>query len=108
MKRYGTECLDVIIDADAAGAPFAELVRLDRQRLQRRAIDLFEQLPARHGEPPDRTLFVEKLQEFAEHGVDLGQAVEGAVTKPPQKPSLDDKHRLFDFRLVPRTPRPGR
>ena len=48
--------LDVIIDADAAGAPFRELVRFGRQGLQRRTIDLFQQLPARHAEPPDRTL----------------------------------------------------
>jgi hypothetical protein len=37
--------------ADAACPPFGEDIGLDRQRLQRRTIDLFEQLPARHAEP---------------------------------------------------------
>jgi hypothetical protein len=35
--------LDVIIDADAACPPFGKDLGLDRQRLQRRTIDLFEQ-----------------------------------------------------------------
>ena len=99
---------DVIIDADAARAPFAEDVRLDRQRLQRRAIDLLQQLPARHTEPPDRTLFVEQLQEFADRRVDLGETVECSMAQPPEKPSLDDEHRLLDFGFVSRTPRPRR
>src|SRR5664280_528083 len=70
--------------ADAAGAPLGEDVRLDRQRLQRRAIDLFEQLSARHAEPSDRTLFVEKRQEFADRRIDVGKAVKCPVTKPPK------------------------
>jgi hypothetical protein len=44
---------DVIIDADAACPPFGKDIGLDRQRLQRRTIDLFEQLPVRHAEPAD-------------------------------------------------------
>ena len=71
--------LDVIIDPDAACPPFRELVGLGRQGLQRRAIDLFEQLPARHAEPADRPLFVEMLQQFANRRVDLRQAVKGSV-----------------------------
>ena len=89
-------------------APFAELVRLGRQRLQRRTIDLFEQLPARHAEPPDRTLFIEMLQKLADRRVDIGKTVKDPMAQPPQKPSLDDQHRLFDFCLIPRAPRPCR
>src|SRR5665213_3178202 len=63
--------LDVIIDADATGTPFRELVRLSRQHLQRRAIDLFQQLPARHAEPPDRTLFVEMRHQIGNRRVDI-------------------------------------
>ena len=100
--------VDVIIDADAACPPFGELIGLGRQRLQRRAIDLFEQLPARYAEPPDRTLFVEMLQQIADRRVDLGQTVKSSVAQPPEKPSLDDEHRLLDLRLVPRSSRPGR
>lgn len=46
--------LDVIIDADAACPSFRELVWFARQGFQRRAVDLFQQLLARHAEPPDR------------------------------------------------------
>ena len=63
--------LDVIIDADAKGAPFRELVGFGRQHLQRRTIDLFEQLPARYAEPPDRTLFVEVRHQIGDRRVDI-------------------------------------
>ena len=63
--------LDVIIDADATGAPFRELVRFGRQHLQRRAINLFQQLPARHAEPPDRTRFVEMRHQIGNRRVDI-------------------------------------
>ncbi len=38
--------LDMVVDADAVQAPLAIFIRLDRQRLQRPAVDLFEQLAA--------------------------------------------------------------
>ncbi len=38
--------LDMVVDAGAVQAPLAIFVRLDRQRLQRPAVDLFEQLAA--------------------------------------------------------------
>ena len=38
--------IDVVIDADTAHAPLGEHVGLDRQRLERRPVELFEQLPA--------------------------------------------------------------
>ena len=40
--------VDVIIDADAARAPFAELIGLGRQGLERRAIDLTTEFELRH------------------------------------------------------------
>ena len=63
--------LDVIIDADAARPPFGELVRFGWKGLQRRAIDLFEQLPARHAKPPDRALFVEMRHQIGDRRIDL-------------------------------------
>ena len=99
--------LDVIIDTDAAGPPLRELVRFGRQGLQRRAIDLFEQLPARHAEPPDRALFVEMRHQIGDRRVDLRQAVESAMAQPPEKPALNDQHRLLYFCFIPRTPRPA-
>ena len=62
---------DVIIDADATGAPFREFVRFGRKHLQRRAINLFQQLPACHAEPPDRTLFVEMRHQIGNRRVDI-------------------------------------
>jgi len=92
--------LDVIIDADATGAPFGELVRFARKGLQRRAIDLFEQLPARYAEPPDRALFVEMRHQLTDRRVDLRQAVKSSMAQPPEKPSLNDEHRLLNLRLI--------
>ena len=51
--------LDVIVDADPAHAPLGEHIGLGRQGLERRAVELLEQLAARHAEPPDRPLVVE-------------------------------------------------
>ena len=89
----------MIIDADAAAAPLRELVRFGWQGFQRRTIDLFEQLPARHAEPADRMLLVEMRQKFADRRVDLRQAIEYPVTQPSQQPSLDDEHGLLNLRL---------
>ena len=97
--------LDVIIDADAAQAPFAIFVGLDRQSLQRRAVDLLEQLAARDAEPADGPLLVEIFQHLADRGVDLRQAVEGPAAQPAEQPALDDQHRRFDLRLVARLSR---
>jgi hypothetical protein len=54
--------IDVVVDTDTAHAPFGEDIRLDRQRLERRPIEFFEQLPARDAEAADRPLLVEPLE----------------------------------------------
>ena len=41
----------MVIDADAAHAPFGEHVRLDRQGFERRPVEFFQQLPAGAAEP---------------------------------------------------------
>ena len=51
--------IDVVIDPDAAGAPFGEHVRLGRQGLERRPVEFFEELAPRHAETPDRALVVQ-------------------------------------------------
>ena len=71
--------LDVVVDADTAHAPFGEDIRLDRQRLESRPVELFEQLPARDAEAADRPLLVEPLEQLADRGVELGEAVEPSV-----------------------------
>src|SRR6266849_8483147 len=92
--------LDVRVDTDAARPPFGELVRFVRKGLQRRAIDLFEQLPARYAEPPDRALFVEMRHQLTDRRIDLRQAVKSSMAQPPEKPSLNDEHRLLDFCFI--------
>ena len=94
--------VDVIISAHPTDAPFAEDIGLGWQRLERRTVDLLQQLPASHAEPPDGSFFVQMLEQLADGFVDLSQADEDAVTKPPEQPALDNQHRLFDFRLVAR------
>ena len=46
--------------------------------------------------------------EFAERGVDVGEAMEDPAPQPAQQPALDDQDRLLDLRLVARLPRPRR
>ena len=100
--------VDVIVEPDAADAPFGEDVGLDRQGLQRRPIEFLEQLAAGDAEPADRPLLVEADQQLADRLVELGQAVEAPVAQPPQQPALDDQHAGLDLGLVARLARPGR
>src|SRR6516165_4016651 len=65
--------VDVIVDADAAQAPFGEYVGLDRQRLERRPVEFFQELAARHAEAADRPLLVEPLEQLADRCVHLGE-----------------------------------
>ncbi|KAF2989015.1 hypothetical protein MJC1_03871 [Methylocystis sp. MJC1] len=69
--------LDVIIDADAAQTPFAIFIGLDWQRLQRRAVDLFEQLAAGDAKPAEGPLLVEIFEHLGDRRVDLRQTVKG-------------------------------
>ena len=94
--------LHMIINADPADPPFAELVGLEGQGLQRRTVDLLQQLTARDAQPPDRALFVEMGHQLGDRRVHLRQTVEEAPPKPPQQPAFDDKHGLLDFGLVAR------
>src|SRR5436305_10175852 len=72
--------IDVVTDADPAHAPLGEHIGLDRQGLERRPVELFEQLPARDAEPADRPLLVEPLEQITDRRVQLGEAVEPTVT----------------------------
>ena len=97
--------IDVIVDADPAHAPLAVFVRLSRQILQRRAIDLLEQLAAGDAEPAQGLRVVELCHKLAERGLDVGETVEDPAPQPPEQPALDDQHGLLDFRLVARLSR---
>ena len=100
--------VDVIVDADPAHAPLAVLIGLAGERLERRAVDLLEQLAAGDAEPPQALALVELRHEFAERGVDVGETGEGPSPQPAEQPSLDDQDGLLDFRLVTRLSRPRR
>ena len=100
--------IDVVVDADTAHAPFGEDIRLGRQGLERRPVELFEQLPARDAEPTDRPLLVEPLEQLADRRVQLGEAVEPPIAQPTDEPALDDQHASFDLGLVARPSWPGR
>jgi hypothetical protein len=91
--------LDMVVDADAAHAPLGEHVGLGRQRLERRPVDLFEQLAAGHAQPPDRPRLVEVCQELAKRGVDLGEAEERAVAQTAEQPALDQQDAQLDLGL---------
>jgi hypothetical protein len=91
--------LDMMIDDDAVQAPFAIFVRLDWKRLQRRVVDLVEQLPAGGAEPADGPLLVESFQHLGDRRVDLREAVEGFATQPAEQPAFDDQHRRLTFAL---------
>src|SRR3984885_179400 len=82
--------VDVIVDADPAHAPLAVFVSAVRQRLERRAVDLFEQLAAGDAEPAQSLPFIELGHEFAERGIDVGEAIKGPAPEPAEQPALDD------------------
>jgi hypothetical protein len=92
--------VDVIVDADPAHAPLAVFVGLTRQRLERRVVDLLEQLAAGDAEPAQGLLLIELGHEFAERAVDVGKAIEGPAPEPAEQPAFDDQHGLLDLRLV--------
>jgi hypothetical protein len=71
--------IDVVVDADPAHAPFREDIGVNRQRLEQRPIEFFEELPAGDAEPADRALLVEPLEQLADCRVQLGKAVEPAI-----------------------------
>ena len=89
--------IDVVIDADTTNAPFGEDVGLDRQRLERRPVELFEELPARAADPTDGALLVEPPEQLADGRVELSEAVEPSIAQLRQNPPLNDENRGLDL-----------
>src|SRR5262252_5411609 len=83
-------------------------VRLGRQRLERRPVELFEQLPTRDAEPTDRPLLIEPLEQLADRRVQLRKAVEPVIAQTTDEPALDNQHASFDLCLVAWSAWPGR
>ena len=80
---------DVVVDADAAHAPFGEDIGFDRQGLEGGPVKLFEELPAGHPEPAKRSLLIELLEQLTDRRIQLGQAIEPSVAQAAiQSPSV--------------------
>ena len=64
--------LDVVVDVDAAGLPLRQLVASGGQRLERRPVELLEELAPADAELLHRPA-VELLEQLADRGVQLGE-----------------------------------
>src|SRR5690349_9213559 len=91
-----------------AHAPFGEDIGLGRQGFEPRPIEFFEELPAGHPEPADRSLLVEPPEQLTDRHVELGEAVEPSVPQATDEPALDNQHAGLDLSLVARPTWPGR
>lgn len=67
--------IDMLVNADAARAPFAELIGHDRQGFERRRIDRLQQFPEHRPEPANMALFVELGQRFADRRIHFRKVV---------------------------------
>ena len=99
--------VDVVVERDAALAPFGVDVRLDRQGGERRAVQLLEQLAAADAEMPHRPA-IELVEQHPDRRVELGEREEPMVAQAGQDPALDDLDGDLDLGLVARPARPGR
>src|SRR6516225_545770 len=96
--------LDVVIKADAGQPPFAVDVFRNRQRLQRRTLDRFEQLAPADPEATHRAL-VHPGQHLLDRGVALGEREEGRVAQAAENIGLGEANSRFNFGLIARSAR---
>jgi len=99
--------LDVVVGRDPAPPPFGKGVRLGRQRLECRPVDLREQLVPADAELA-HDLGVEIGDNLADRLVELGEREEAPVTQPGEHVALDDEDGDFDLGFVARLARPRR
>src|SRR5512133_3626922 len=93
--------LDMIIELDPTTLPLGILVRLIRQRGERRMIELLEQF-APTSPPASERSFVQLDKERVNCLVEGGEREEAAVAQTRQNPSPDDLDPDFDLGFVPR------
>lgn len=79
---------DVVIQSGAALSPFRIDIRRNRQRLQGRLVQLFEQLLATGAEMA-RDLVVEPVQKRANGSIHVPKAEELTVAQPCQNPAFN-------------------
>jgi hypothetical protein len=93
--------VDVIVEPAPAEAPFGIFIGLARQQLQRRAIELEEQIVAADAQASHRPR-VEIGDQLADRLVQLGEREKTVVAQPCQDPALDHQNPDFDLCLVAR------
>src|SRR5690606_31929388 len=109
MMRYRVVVLvvlDVVIDMHSRVLNLGVLIRVCRQRSQRRLVELLKLTQTCTGQLFEGAL-VEVLQQEPNGLVKAGQGEEGLVTQARHDPALDNLHRHFGFGLVLRFIRPG-
>src|ERR1700716_2058645 len=90
---------DVVIEADPAFLPFRVKIGLDRQLLERGALDLIEQrTPA--GPQMPRHAVVELRDQFPCGSVELGQREEALIAQLGGDPTSRNLNRNFNFRFI--------
>ena len=100
--------LDMIIEPGAPHPPLGVNVRLRGQRLERRPVQLLEELLAGDAEPAQRAAPVDIGKHLPDGLVQLRQAVKDAVAQAAQEIALDNQNAGFHLGLVARLARPRR
>ena len=99
--------VDMVVEADPAQAPLGIFVGGRRQRLERRMVELEEQIAAAHPQAAHRP-GIEVDDQRGDRLVELGQREEAAVAQARQDPALDDEHGHLDLGFVAWLAHPGR
>ena len=90
---------DVVIEADSAFLPLRVNIGLDRQLLERGALDLVEQRTPAGPEMP-RHAIVELRDQFPDGSVELGQREEAPIAQLRDDPTRRNLNPNFNFRVA--------
>src|ERR1700726_3614852 len=90
---------DVVIEADSAFLPLRVNIGLDRQLLERGALDLVEQRTPSGPEMP-RHAIVELRDQFPDRGVEFGQREEAPIAQLRDDPTRRNLNPNFNFRFI--------
>src|SRR5579864_6059437 len=99
--------LDVVIEEHLGALPGGVLVALQRQRPQRRPLELEKAAAARPGLARERTVVI-ALELLAQRSVQIAEAKEGALPQRRHDPALRPLDTHFDLGLVARLTHPSR
>ena len=99
--------LDVIVEVDPRAPPFRELPVVGGQGGEGVALDRLEQFAPAHPEFAHRA-FIHALHDQRDGRVAFGEREERQMAQSAENVGLGESDSGFDFRLVPRPPRPRR